>query len=105
MYATWKTWDQMCINLALSQELFAQMDHLLSYLCILHLRRQHNLPTYAAFVGLVQAFATANHELLVNLLNKNYGAPDRSASVIKRLFTNLKVFNKPLLKKLKEANW
>lgn len=57
---------------------------------MLHLRRQHNLPTYVAFVDLVKAFDIANHELLINLL-KRYGAPDKFASVIKRLYTNLKL--------------
>eukprot|EP00956_Cyclotella_meneghiniana_P040928 scaffold209475_cov73-Cyclotella_meneghiniana.AAC.1 len=41
---------------------------------LLHLRHQHNLPSYVAFVDLVKAYDTANHEVLLALLER-YGAP------------------------------
>ena len=60
---------------------------------LLHLRRQHNLPTYVAFVDLVKAFDTANHKLLIDLL-KRYGAPDKFTSIIERLYNDLNVILK-----------
>ena len=41
-------------------------------------------------VDLVKAFGTANHDLLTSLL-KRHRAPDKISSVIKILYTNLKV--------------
>ena len=37
---------------------------------LLNLRRIHNLDTYVAFVDLVKAYDTANHKLLIELLEK-----------------------------------
>ena len=41
---------------------------------LLNLRRIHNLDTFVAFVDLVKAYDTANHKLLIQLLEK-FGAP------------------------------
>ena len=60
---------------------------------LLHLRRQHNLPTFVAFVDLVKAYDTANHDLLLVILGK-YGAPPKLVSAIRRMYTNLKVILK-----------
>ena len=57
---------------------------------LLHLRRQHNLPTFVAFVDLVKAFDTTNHELLVEILQQ-YGAPPKLCSAIERMYQGLKV--------------
>jgi hypothetical protein len=57
---------------------------------LLHLRRQHNLDSYVAFVDLVKAYDTANHSLLVELLGR-YGAPPEFCNVIERLYNNLSV--------------
>ena len=35
---------------------------------LLHLRHNHNLPTWVAFADLVRAFDTSNHALLINIL-------------------------------------
>ena len=43
---------------------------------LLHLRHNHNLPTWVAFIDLVKAFDTSNHALLIAILGK-YGAPPR----------------------------
>ena len=43
---------------------------------LLHLRHNHNLPTWVAFTDLVNAFDTSNHALLITIL-VNYGAPPR----------------------------
>ena len=52
---------------------------------ILHLRQNHNLPTWMAFADLVKAFDTSNHTLLITILRK-YGAPPRLCSAIKRMY-------------------
>ena len=57
---------------------------------LLHLRHQHDLPSYVAFVDLVKAYDTANHDLIILLLAK-YGAPPQLCEVIKRLYSDLTV--------------
>ena len=52
---------------------------------ILHLRHNHNLPTWVEFADLVKAFETSNHALIINILEK-YGAPQRLCSAIKRMY-------------------
>ena len=56
----------------------------------IHLRRQHNLPTFVAFVDLVKALDTANHTLLIEILQR-YGAPPKICSAIKRMYQNFEV--------------
>ena len=43
---------------------------------LLHLRQNHNLPTWVAFVDLFKAFGTSNHALIFAKLGK-HGAPPR----------------------------
>eukprot|EP00956_Cyclotella_meneghiniana_P019936 scaffold34652_cov36-Cyclotella_meneghiniana.AAC.1 len=57
---------------------------------LLHLRHQHNLPSYVAYVDLVKAYDTANHEVLLKLLEK-YGAPPQFTDIVRRLYSNLRV--------------
>jgi hypothetical protein len=57
---------------------------------LLTMRKNHNLPSYVAFVDLVKAYDTANHELLLTLL-ENYGAPPRFVSAVERMYQNLVV--------------
>jgi hypothetical protein len=45
---------------------------------LLTMRKNHNLPSYVAFVDLVKAYDTANHALLLDLLIR-YGAPPNSS--------------------------
>ena len=52
---------------------------------LLHLRQNHNLPTWVAFGDLVKAFGTSNQALLIAILGK-YGAPPRLCSAIKRMY-------------------
>ena len=60
---------------------------------LLHTRRNHNLSTHVAFIDLVKAYDTANHKLLIKVLEK-YGVPPKLCSIIKRLYTDLKVIFK-----------
>ena len=41
---------------------------------ILTMRKNHNLPFHIAFVDLVKAYDTANHNLLLDILERD-GAP------------------------------
>ena len=52
---------------------------------LLHIRHNHNLPTWAQFAYLVKAFDTSNHALLIAILGK-YGAPPRLFSAIKHMY-------------------
>ena len=52
---------------------------------LLHLRHNHNIPTWVVFTDLVKAFDTSNHELLITILEK-YVAPPRLVSEIKLMY-------------------
>jgi hypothetical protein len=67
---------------------------------LLTMRKNHNLPSYVTFVDLDKAYDTANHELLLILLEK-YGAPPRFVSAVKRMYQNLVVVLK-IVKKVQE---
>ena len=51
---------------------------------LLHLRHNHNLPTWMAFTDLVKAFDTSNDKLPISIIGK-YGAPPRLCSEIKSM--------------------
>lgn len=57
---------------------------------ILHLRHNHNLPTWVMFSDLVKAFDTSNHILMIKILKK-YGCPPKLCSAIRRMYENNKV--------------
>ena len=60
---------------------------------ILHTLHNHNLPSYAAFVDLVKAFDTVNHDMMLKILER-YGAPPKMRSAISRIYHDLKIFLK-----------
>ena len=41
------------------------------------MRKNHNLASYVAFVDLVKAYNTANHDLLVLRILERYGCPPK----------------------------
>ena len=57
---------------------------------MLHLRYNHNLPTFLMFADLVKAFDTSNHKLMLYILNK-YSFPPTLCSEIMRMCTDNKV--------------
>ncbi len=77
-------------------------DGLFTLKTLINAHKNHNLPLFLAFVDLVQAYDTANHDLLLKVLEK-YGAPLMfvAAIIIKTMYTDLKVVLK-IDKKIKE---
>ena len=54
---------------------------------MLHLRYNHNLPTFVMFADLVKAFDTSNHKLMVDIWKK-YRCPPKLCSDIRRMYTD-----------------
>ena len=54
---------------------------------LLHLRQNHNLPSWVGFVDMVRSFHTSNYKLLISILYR-YGAPPRFCSAIRRMYKN-----------------
>jgi hypothetical protein len=50
----------------------------------------HNLPTFAGFADLVEIYNTADHKLLIKVLEQ-YGAPARFCSTVERMYMDLTV--------------
>ena len=54
---------------------------------LLHLQKNHNLPTWILFVDLVKAFDTSNHKLVDHIIGR-YGFPSNIWSDIVRMYKN-----------------
>lgn len=65
-------------------------DAIFTLKSLLHTRGNHGLSTHVAFIDLVKAYDTANHELLIRIL-EIYGVPPKLRDVVRRLYTDLKV--------------
>ena len=65
-------------------------DGLFTLKTLLNAHKNHNLLSFVAFVDLVKAYDTANHKLLLKVLEK-YGAPPKIIAAIKTMYTDLKV--------------
>jgi hypothetical protein len=57
-------------------------DGLFTLKALLNAHKNHNLPSFVAFVNLFKAYDTANHSLLLKILER---------SAIKTVYTNLRV--------------
>ena len=57
-------------------------DGLFTLKTLLNAHKNHDLPLFVAFVDLVKAYDTANHNLLLKVLEK-YGAPPKFVAAIK----------------------
>jgi hypothetical protein len=68
-------------------------DALFSIKTALQTRKQHGKDTWAAFIDLVKAFDTADHELLFLILKK-YGVPETLVSVIAKMYKDAVVILK-----------
>ena len=60
---------------------------------LLNAHKNHHLPSFVAFFDLVKAYDTANHHLLIKILEK-YGAPPKFVAAVTKMYTNLKVILK-----------
>ena len=65
-------------------------DVTFAIMILLHMNHNHNLPTYVAFVNLVEVFVTVNHDLLMEVL-KRYGATPKLRSSYAIMYTDLEV--------------
>ena len=65
-------------------------DGLFTLKTLLNAHKNHDLPSFVDFVDLVKAYDTANHDLLLKILEK-YGASPKFTEAIKTMYTALKV--------------
>ena len=57
---------------------------------LLHTQHNHNLPSYVAFVDLLEAFDTVNHDMMLKFFDC-YGDPPKLRFVISRIYQDLKI--------------
>ncbi len=62
-------------------------DGLFTLKALLNARHNHDLASYVGFVGLVKAYDTANHKLLIDVICQ-YGTPPKFATAIERIYHN-----------------
>jgi hypothetical protein len=63
-------------------------DGLFTLKTLINAHKNHHLPSFVAFVDLVKAYDTANHDLLLCILGK-YGNPPKFVASIHTMYTNL----------------
>jgi len=62
-------------------------DGLFTLIALLNAWRNHNLATYVGFVDLVEAYTTANHDLLLRILER-YRVSPKFVTAIKMIYTD-----------------
>jgi hypothetical protein len=62
-------------------------DGLFTLKALLNGRRNHDLASYVGFIDLVKAYDTANHDLLLRILER-YGAPPKFVAAIQTIYTD-----------------
>jgi hypothetical protein len=65
-------------------------DGLFTLKTLLDAHKNQHLPSFVAFVNLVEAYDTTNHDLLLKILEK-YGAPPKFVDAIRTMYTDLKI--------------
>ncbi len=73
-------------------------DGLFTLKALLNAQCNHDLASYVGFVDLIKAYDTANHDLLLRILER-YGAPPKFVTAIQTIYTD----NVCVLKIKKEA--
>jgi hypothetical protein len=62
-------------------------DGLFTLKSLLNTQHNHDLPSYVGFIDLVKAYDTANHKMLLLVLEK-YGAPPKFVSAVEKMYEN-----------------
>jgi hypothetical protein len=88
----WLGWGGVLVFLQLLHDTLTLgcRDSLFVLKTLLTMRKNHNLPSHVAFVDLVKAYDTANHALMLDILEW-CGAPPRFISAIERTYQDLVV--------------
>ena len=60
-------------------------DGLFTLKTLINARRNHDLTSYVGFIDLVKAYDTANHTLLLRILER-YGAPPKIVTAIETIY-------------------
>ena len=68
-------------------------DGTLAIKTLLHLRHNHNLPSYVVVIERVKVFDTVSHTITLQIVYR-YGAPPKLISVVERMYVDLKVILK-----------
>ena len=62
-------------------------DGMFTLKTLLNTRRNHDLPLFVGFVDLVKVYDTANHKLLLSIVEK-YGAPPKFVGAVRKMYSS-----------------